>query len=94
MKSNSSQEYLYLPERLRDKVTYAKAIGEGSFGRVHLLQDKVGNSVYVLKQVSIIHLSDKEKAAAVDEALILSRLNHQNICKLFDFFLDDTSEYL
>lgn len=43
---------------------------------------------YVLKRVRIHNLEDHQQAEAVEEALILSRLHHTNICELYDFFLD------
>ena len=43
---------------------------------------------YVLKRVRIHNLENQQQAEAVEEALILSRLHHTNICELYDFFLD------
>ena len=64
-------------------------IGEGSFGEVFLIKDET-KRFKVVKQVRIKKFPPDDKASAVDEALILSGLNHPNILSLFDFFsIDD-----
>lgn len=87
MKKQQIEQYSFLPERLRHKVACAKSIGEGSFGQVYLLSDS-SSFQYVLKRVSIRNFDEQQQAASVEEALILSRLDHRNICALYDFFLD------
>lgn len=85
-------QYSFLPRKLRHEVTRATAIGEGSFGQVYLLENKINHKEedpttnpfqYVLKRVSIRNTDTKQKAAAVEEALM-----HRNICNLYDFFVD------
>lgn len=63
-------------------------IGQGSFGEVFLIEEET-KQFKVVKQVRIKSLPPGDKASAVDEALILSKLNHPNVLILFDFFSDD-----
>ena len=61
---------------------------QGSFGEVYLMRQK-SKELQIVKRIEIRTFSAKEKAAAVEEALILSRLCHRNVLSLIDFFLDD-----
>ena len=70
----------------RISIDHASKIGQGSFGEVYLIREK-SKDLKVVKRVEISHASPKDKASAVEEALILSRLCHPNILSLIDFFL-------
>ncbi len=66
---------------------------QGSFGEVYLMRRK-SKELQVVKRVEIKNFSAKEKASAVEEALILSRLCHQNVLSLIDFFLGDGDSHM
>jgi len=65
-------------------------LGMGGYGNVYKAVSSDGNIV-ALKTVNP-HLSDNSeiKNKFFNEAKILSKLNHPNIGKLIDFFMDDT----
>ena len=54
-------------------------IGEGTFGKVYLVRCSSTGRKVVLKESETIGLSDEEKEAMVNEALILKRLQHPAI---------------
>ena len=54
-------------------------IGEGTFGKVYLVRCPSTGEKVVLKESETIGLSDEEKEAMLNEALILKRLQHPAI---------------
>ena len=65
-----------LQSRLHEPKVEVVPIGEGSFGNIYLVESKLTRKKTVLKRICIKHLSEREKRISVDEALILSRLDH------------------
>ena len=63
-----------------------KLLGEGSFGRAFLCQKQNSNLKCVIKQILIEGMNQKEKNDVFNEAIILGKLDHQNIIKLFEVF--------
>lgn len=68
-------------------------IGQGSFGEVYLVKDRTKEQ-RVVKRVDLHKCKPKDKASAVEEALILSRLSHPNVLSIIDFFAEDTYLYV
>jgi NIMA (never in mitosis gene a)-related kinase len=63
-----------------------RVLGEGTFGRCYLVNNKQTNELCVLKQISITDMSDKDKEDAMKEARILEALDHPSIIKLIGSF--------
>ncbi|MCQ2816108.1 MAG: serine/threonine-protein kinase Nek [archaeon] len=62
-------------------------IGTGSYGTVYKVTKKgESKEVYVLKQISLFGLTEKQKDEVRDEAKILSQLNYHYIVKYHDSF--------
>ena len=61
--------------------SYSKVrqIGEGSFGKVHLVQDRLTGLKYVMKAINTAKISPKEYNEARQEVAVLSTLRHANI---------------
>ena len=63
-----------------------KLLGEGSFGKAYLCKNESNNNIYVIKQIVIEDMNQKEKDNVYNEAQILGKLDHPNIIKLFEVF--------
>ena len=69
-----------------------KQIGKGSFGRVYLCQNLKLKELCVIKRINLSKLDDKEKEETINESKILQKLDHQNIIKFYDVFIEKKSE--
>ena len=71
------------------KATYKiiEFLGEGSFGKAYLAQCDNDNNKYVIKQIPLEGMSDEEKRETFNEAIILKKLDHPNIIKFKEVFL-------
>ncbi|XP_078365855.1 LOW QUALITY PROTEIN: serine/threonine-protein kinase Nek11-like [Oculina patagonica] len=66
-----------------------KRLGSGSFGTVYLVEDmRTKGEWKVLKEIFVGELQPDETVDAMREARLLSNLNHPNIVKFLDSFMD------
>ena len=78
-----------------DDFNILKELGEGSFGKVLLVQHKKTNAKYALKVVDKQHvLTEPDKSSFLREVEINYKINHPNIVKLFGHFEDNECCYL
>ena len=54
-----------------------KSIGEGSFGKVYLVESLPQKDHYVLKKINIKHLKSNKVLDAMKEVEILQKVSHQ-----------------
>ena len=66
-------------------------LGRGSYGVVYRVLNLRDNQVYVLKKITVSHLSAKHQADAYKEIQILRQLNHRHIIKYFGSFVEDST---
>lgn len=84
-KSKSQDEGRVFANRYRVE----KRLGSGSFGTVYLVEDmKTKGEWKVLKEIYAGELQPDETVDAMREARLLSNLNHPNIVKFLDSFVD------
>lgn len=72
-----------------DKYTVIKVVGKGTFGQAVLVRSNVDQQQYIIKQISIAAMNEKEKQEALNEVRVLSALNHPNIIKYITSFMSD-----
>ena len=65
-----------------------KQIGKGSFGTVYLCQNLKLKELCVIKRINLSKLNDKEREETINESKILQKLDHQNIIKFYEVFLE------
>lgn len=70
-----------------DKYEIIKHIGRGSFGEVHTAKRKADGKVVVLKSIS--RVKDRQYNSAKSEIAIMKELDHPNIVKLYDDFMNE-----
>lgn len=63
-----------------------KKLGEGGFGQVILSQHLITKEKYAIKFIQpYVHKAD-EVSKVFKEALVLQKLNHPNVIRLFNVF--------
>lgn len=64
-------------------------LGAGSFGSVHKVRRKADGLLYVVKQISIGDLTPAEQRDSIKEVHIMASLDHPNVVRYYDSFIDD-----
>ena len=77
-----------------DKYEQIRILGEGSFGKVYLMRDKVRRALVCVKVIKIRNIPRKEREATRMEVDLLRRLNHPNIVRYLDSFSSSRGESL
>jgi len=73
-----------------------KELGEGSYGRVLLVQHNKTNATYALKAIEkrLLLINIEEKNQFLREVQIMYKIHHPNVVKLFGHFEDNNYCYL
>ena len=66
-----------------------ETLGKGAYGIVYKVQKKGTSDIYVIKQISLEGLTEKEKEEVKQEAFILSSIKSDFVVKYYDSFLDN-----
>ena len=69
-------------------------VGEGSFSEVYRVVRKSDSTVYALKKVKMVKLTQKEKENALNEVRILASINHPNVIGYKEAFFEDATNSL
>ena len=77
-----------------DKYHKVRAIGMGTGGDCFLVHNKNDGKLYVMKCFKRQHMCPKERAASVNEASVISSLNHPNVVKYVESFLSKKTQNL
>ncbi len=72
---------------MADKYNFIRIVGKGSFGKAWLVKSKVSQRQYVLKEIEVCNMSDKDRHQAVNEVAILARLKHKNVVRYCEAFV-------
>ena len=71
-----------------------KLLGEGGMGAVYAGFDERLRREVALKAVRTDAFTTNGRARLLSEARVLSRLNHPNICSIYDFVTEETTDFL
>ncbi|XP_040897088.1 serine/threonine-protein kinase Nek1 isoform X2 [Toxotes jaculatrix] len=69
-----------------DKYEKVKKIGEGSFGKAILVKSKEDGRQYVIKEIGISGMSNKERKESRKEVAVLAKMSHPNIVQYKESF--------
>ena len=70
-------------------------VGVGGFGRVYKVRHKVSKNVYAIKVVNKQKILENELITQMKlEIMIMYKLDHEHIIKLYNHFEDDDNFYL
>jgi len=74
-----------------------KVIGEGTFGKVNLVEHKVTGKVRAMKIISKINAQNcsiSNEESILNELSILRKIDHQNVVKIYEYYTDEENYYL
>lgn len=65
-------------------------IGEGGFGKVYKVRHKLDGNIYAIKK-AVVNYEDLNDRKILKEVSLLSKLNHPNIVRYYQSWLEDTN---
>ena len=72
-----------------------KMLGEGSYGRVYLVKHKMIGAIRAMKIIQKVEDIDENNVLEIlNEINVLKKIDHPNIIKLFEFYLQNNNYYL
>ncbi|KAG9282462.1 serine/threonine-protein kinase Nek1 isoform X2 [Astyanax mexicanus] len=77
-----------------DKYEKVKKIGEGSFGKAILVRSKEDGHQYVIKEIGISRMSNKERQESRKEVAVLANMSHPNIVQYKESFEEGGCLYI
>ncbi|XP_029387714.1 serine/threonine-protein kinase Nek1 isoform X1 [Mus pahari] len=77
-----------------EKYVRLQKIGEGSFGKAVLVKSTEDDRHYVIKEINISRMSDKERQESRREVAVLANMKHPNIVQYKESFEENGSLYI
>ena len=67
-------------------------IGEGGFGKVYRVRHLLDDNIYAIKK-TVVNCEDPQDKKMLKEVALLSKLNHPNIVRYYQSWLEDTHSF-
>ncbi|KAK4817971.1 hypothetical protein QYF61_003491 [Mycteria americana] len=83
-----------MPRITMDKYIKVRKIGEGSFGKAILVKAKENGQQYVIKEINISKMSNKEREESRREVAVLANMKHPNIVLYRESFEENGCLYI
>ncbi|XP_048068153.2 serine/threonine-protein kinase Nek1 isoform X7 [Ursus arctos] len=83
-----------LRKRIMEKYVRLQKIGEGSFGKAILVKSTEDGRQYVIKEINISKMSNKEREESRREVAVLANMKHPNIVQYRESFEENGSLYI
>ena len=75
----------------QSKFKVQKVLGRGSFGTAYLVRRNADSRLYVMKRLSLEHMTEKDHQEALNECHVLMKLRrHPNVIRVHDYFEEDS----
>ena len=73
-----------------------KNLGEGTFGKVDLVENKISGALRAMKVIKKANINSQQtnEASVMNELNILKKIDHQNVVKIYEFYMDTENYYL
>lgn len=72
-----------------EKYDKIRAVGRGAYGTVYLCRRLIDKKLVIIKQIPVEQMTKDERQAALNEVKVLSMLDHPNIIRYYENFLED-----
>lgn len=72
-----------------DNYEKIRVVGRGAFGTVYLCRRQSDHKLVIIKQIPVQQMTREERQSALNEAKVLSMLEHPNIIEYYENFLED-----
>ncbi|XP_055931814.1 serine/threonine-protein kinase Nek8-like isoform X2 [Argiope bruennichi] len=66
-----------------------RLVGRGAFGTVYLCNQKSDNKLVITKEIPVDQMTVEERQVSMNEAKVLSMLDHPNVVAYYESFLED-----
>ena len=80
-------------EFINCKYNQIKYLGEGSYGKVILSEDKITKSKVGIKYIDFNKICEYERDKVLQEGQILFKVDHTNIIRFENFFLINQGQF-
>ena len=73
-----------------------KNLGEGAFGKVDLVENKITGMVRAMKVIKRCNINNEQtnEDSVMNELNILKKIDHQNVVKIYEYYIDKENYYL
>lgn len=92
---SSSDVLLHFPSNLRghsrldQEYAILESLGQGGFGHVFKVRNKVDDRIYALKRIQLDQQSEVVRRKIIREVKLLSSLNHENVVRYYTSWIDE-----
>ncbi|XP_057339268.1 eIF-2-alpha kinase GCN2-like isoform X1 [Microplitis mediator] len=91
------QENYFEPEeptsdsRMKNEFKILESLGEGAFGDVWKVRNKLDLRVYAIKRIALDPKSKQSNKKMIREVKLLSRLNHENVVRYYNSWIENVN---
>ncbi|XP_057337358.1 eIF-2-alpha kinase GCN2-like [Microplitis mediator] len=77
--------------RMKNEFKILESLGEGAFGDVWKVRNKLDGRVYAIKRIALDPKSKQSNKKMIREVKLLSRLNHENVVRYYNSWIENVN---